>query len=266
MLLPTTNIRGVEVTRLVVGGNPISGFSHQGSDRTKAMLDYFTMENTKKLLRDCEAAGINTFFGRADNFVMRLLYEHRNEGGTIQWFAQSAPERKDTYQNLAQCRRFGANGMYIHGGEVGRLFEEGKPEEIKAMLARLQDFDCPVGIAAHDPQQIEYAEAQGWPVDFYMVCVYNVTSYHGKLGVEGDEMFIDAHRQPALDTCGKVAKPCFAYKILGAGRKHPRDSFPEVFAAIKPTDGVCVGMFPEDDPDIARTNAKLVRELTAARP
>jgi len=262
MLLPTISIRGVDITRLVVGGNPIAGFSHQGPDRTKAMMDYFTMENVKKLFRDCEAAGINTAFARADNFHMRAVYEHRNEGGTIQWFAQSAPERRDLYENLAQCKRFGADGMYLHGGEVGQRFEEGRPEQIGEDLKKLQDFDCPVGIAAHDPRQIEHAEEQDWPLDFYMVCVYNVTSYHGKLGVEGDERFLEAHRKPALEVCAKVSKPCFAYKILGAGRKHPRDSFPEVFSTLKPIDGVCVGMFPPDDPQIAKTNADLVRELT----
>ena len=35
------------------------------------------------------AAGITTFFGRGDNHVIRVLREYWNEGGKLQWVAQT---------------------------------------------------------------------------------------------------------------------------------------------------------------------------------
>ena len=87
-MLPATKIAGLTVTRLIIGGNPFSGFSHQGSERDEAMLNYSTTERLKETLRRAEAAGINTVIMRSDLYVHRILREYYNEGGTLQWIAQ----------------------------------------------------------------------------------------------------------------------------------------------------------------------------------
>ena len=46
----------------------------------------------------------------------------------------------------------------------------------------------------------------------------------------------------------QTKKPCFAFKILAAGRipdKGIEQAFRTAFESIKPTDGVYVGMFPQ---------------------
>ena len=265
MSLPTTDIKGLKVSRLVVGGNPVSGFSHAGPDRTKAMLDYFTCENTKKLLRDCEAAGINTCFFRADHHVMRVLREYWNEGGTIQWFAQTAPE-EDPYRNLEKAKRFGASAVYLHGGTIDTHFEKGEHDEVLKQLEHAKSLGMPAGVASPIPPNILEVESRGWEPDFYMVCLYNIPGYKGKLGVDQDEKFNESDRKIALDAIARVSRPCFAYKILAAGRADARASFEEVLAAIKPTDGVNVGMFPPDSKtgDIAAENAALFNEFAGA--
>ena len=93
MSLRTVSLGPVKVSKLAIGGNPFSGFSHQGPERDREMRLYYTTERIKAALRKAEAAGINTFFGRADNHVMRMLEEYREKGGTIQWMAQSASEQ-----------------------------------------------------------------------------------------------------------------------------------------------------------------------------
>ena len=100
MALPRIRIGSLEVSKLIVGGNPFSGISHQSVERNDEMADYYTTAKIKETLADCERCGINTFIGRADNHIARLIREYRNEGGAIQWIAQSAPERKDIVHNL----------------------------------------------------------------------------------------------------------------------------------------------------------------------
>jgi len=264
MSLPMLDIKGLKVSRMVVGGNPVSGFSHAGADRTKAMLDYFTTENIKKLLRDCEAAGVNTCFFRCDNHTVRLLREYWNEGGTIQWFAQTAPE-EDQIRNISKAKSFGASAVYLHGGNIDTLFEKGEHDEVRRHLDYIREVGLVAGCASHIPPNILEIEKRGWEPDFYMSCLYNIPGYKGKLGADQDEKFRHEDRRIALDVIAQVPRPCFAYKILGAGRVDAREAFEEVFAAIKPTDGVNVGMFPPDGKtgDIVAENVALVNEFGA---
>ena len=69
----------VEVARFVIGGNPFSGFSHQSRERSQEMVHYYTVARIKEALRKAEEAGINTFFGRTDRHVKRMLLEYWDE-------------------------------------------------------------------------------------------------------------------------------------------------------------------------------------------
>jgi hypothetical protein len=74
--IPQVSFGPQQVSRLIVGGNPISGGSHLSSEMNREMVDYFTAENVKRLLRNCESAGINTWQSLGDRHIMRLLHEH----------------------------------------------------------------------------------------------------------------------------------------------------------------------------------------------
>ena len=60
-LLPTVMIGSHRVTRLIVGSNPIYGYSHFNQQYDQHMREWFTDERIVKLLLDCEKAGINTW-------------------------------------------------------------------------------------------------------------------------------------------------------------------------------------------------------------
>src|SRR5208337_3991376 len=60
-LLPTVMLGSHRVTRLIVGSNPIYGYSHFNKQYDQHMLEWFTDERIVKLLLDCEKAGINTW-------------------------------------------------------------------------------------------------------------------------------------------------------------------------------------------------------------
>ena len=52
-LLPTIDLCGNTVTKLICGGNPLSGFSHFSGDLNRDMIEYYTMPNIQKLLDEC---------------------------------------------------------------------------------------------------------------------------------------------------------------------------------------------------------------------
>jgi len=79
--LPQVHFGKWKVSRLIVGGNPVSGNSHVSGQLSREMTDYFTAARVKQLLSSCEEAGINTWQSRGDRHIMRLLNEYRLEGG-----------------------------------------------------------------------------------------------------------------------------------------------------------------------------------------
>jgi hypothetical protein len=263
--LPSIRLGSLAVSRLVLGTNPISGFSHASAERSAQMLDYFTMENSKGLLRACEARGIDAVIGRVDSFMLRLLREHRGEGGRIQWIAQTAPEHRDPRRNIAMAVAGGAAAVYVHGGEVDRLFDEGQPDEIRRRLEWIREHGRPAGMAAHRPEELLHAQQYGFPVDFFLLCLYRLRGYRGRPQNEPGEVFDDRDRAAALAMLARLDRPCLVYKVLAAGRKSIDEGLADVAPVLRPGDGVVLGMFPPDATDIVGANVGAFLRWTAPR-
>ena len=60
-LLPTIQLGPHRVTRLLIGGNPIYGYSHFNRLLSDTMRVWHTPERVLELLRHCEKQGINTW-------------------------------------------------------------------------------------------------------------------------------------------------------------------------------------------------------------
>ena len=61
----------------------------------------------------------------------------------------------------------------------------------------------------------------------------------------------------------QTRKPCFAFKVLAAGRIQDggiEPAFRAAFSSIKPTDGILVGMFPRAKDEV-RENAEIVHRI-----
>ena len=244
------------VSRLMAGGNPISGFSHQSGDRDREMMDYFTAENVKKLWRECESLGIDAVVARTDAFIIRMLREFWNEGGKIKWIAQTADD--DSFKNIDLAVGAGASAVYIHGGVTDKIFSDGREKEFFAIVAHGKKRGVPTGIAAHDPLNHLRLREMEVPNDFHVVSLYNLRGYATNTRPDTDAAFHEQDRAAALDAARRIELPCILYKILGAGRKTIEDALTDIRPAIKPSDGVNIGMYPKDDPDMVRKNAEAV--------
>jgi len=255
--LTRVNIGRHEVTRLVVGGNPFSGFSHQSAERNKEMADYYTAERIKATLRACEECGINAFVGRGDRHIMRALNEYWNEGGRLKWIGQQAPEWVPIEKNIREIADHGAIGCYLHGGVVDHLFAEGKLDSAREYLALMKDLGMVPGMAAHNPQVPLYAEEHRLGAEFYLVCFYNLT-------LRGGDVYLPEDREAAVKTIQQIRKPCIAFKVLAAGRNNPEEAFTYAYRNIKPTDLVCVGVYTKHHPRQVQENVNLVQRLLKA--
>ena len=265
--LPQVRLGPHSVSRLIVGGNPVSGFSHFSGELSREMVDYFTAANVKGLLRACEAAGINTWQSRGDKHIMRLLHEYRLEGGRIQWIAQTASEFADIPRNIREIAALRPLGIYHHGAQTDRFWAAGKIEQAREMLKVIRQTGVQVGLGTHVPEVIDYAESKAWDLDFYMTCVYNLSRTREEaervavLRVES-ELFWDPDREKMLARVRQTSKPCLVFKVYGAGRKcgsatDMAEALGLVFRHAKPSDAAVIGMFPKRKEQV-RENCRLV--------
>ena len=256
MPLPTIALGPHQISRLTIGGNPFSGFSHQSPERDAEMLDYYTVERIKQTLFECEAAGINTCCLRTDAHIWRMLREYRNEGGKLQWIAQMGVGADGFEPNLNAAVANGAIAYYIHGGVTDSLYAEGALDRLGEMIDHIHDKGIPAGLAGHAPEAHLAVYEDGIPADFHVVSFYNCGSLHAGAG----EKFDPADPPKAVEAIRKIEKPCIGYKILGAGRRDAKEALEFAFANIKPTDAVNVGMFTKDNPKMVEENVAMAVE------
>ena len=267
--VPQVDFGRSKVSRLIVGGNPVSGNSHVSGQLSREMTDYFTAARVKQLLSDCEAAGINTWQSRGDRHIMRLLNEYRLDGGNIQWIAQTASEMADIPRNINTVADMKPIGIYHHGSQTDKFWMSGRIEEAREMLKVIRQTGCLVGLGTHIPEVVDYVESKGWDVDFYMTCLYNLSrtpreaSELARSPIQG-ELFWDPDREKMLARVRQTTRPCLIFKVYGAGRQC--GSVEQMLAALrvaavhaKPTDCFVIGMFPKYKEQV-RENCRLVSE------
>jgi len=273
-MLPTITLGNKQVSRLICGGNPISGISHFSSEMDWDMLRYFTMPRLQQMLEECSRQGINTVQTRGDRFTMRMYLEHRENGGQLQWIAQTASEFRDIFANIDEIARYQPIAIYNHGTHTDNAWHEGRIAEVRDYLKAIHDRGLPAGVGTHIPEVVEYMEEKGWEVDFYMACLYNLArGYKSAPAVERDayarEQYQETDPDRMTETIRQTPKPCLGFKIMAANRKcatqeSVKAAFQYAFANIKSTDAVVVGMFPKYSNQPAQ-NAGYVREILGVR-
>ena len=272
-MLPTVKLGGHEITRLIVGGNPMCGNSHYNEEMSRDMFDWYTTENAKRVLFECERQGINTMQNRGDVWVNRMVHEYRREGDTMQRIVQTASELRDLEGHVRQLADSNVIGIYHHGTRTDSMWLEGRIEEIRPLLGVIREAGVLVGVGTHIPDVIKYCEDEDWEVDFYMACFYNLSRRQREsnlmTGVTAAENpYDDRDREEMCQVIRQVEKPCLAFKILAANRRCEspetvREALAYAFASLKPTDACVVGVFPKYRNQVAE-NCQHVREILSA--
>jgi len=259
--MDTVQLGDLTVSRLILGGNTFSGFSHQTPELDQEMAAYFTAARIKQTMREAEELGINTFLGRADRHVRRTLIEYWGEGGRIQWFAQTAPEFSSLPGNVSGAVSTGAKAVYLHGGQMDFLYAQGQLKMVEDFVRQVRELGVAAGVAGHNPAVHVWAN-EHLELDFHMCCYYNPTPrdqnaehVHG-----AREVFDDKDRAAMVDVIGTLRAPAIHYKIFAAGRKDPRDAFAYAAKHLRPQDAVCIGVYPKHKPDMLAEDVRLFEE------
>lgn len=260
-LMPKIRIGNYEVSRLVLGANPIWGYSYQGKLMGKFMVDYFNDDNIVKLLHQSERAGINTFQTSFPKRFPNVWKRYLDEGGKMNLIILYAPgeitvKEAATYKPMA---------IVHHGGVTDNYWRNNKFQLVHDFVKEVKDTGILAGVSCHEPDVIDKITQEDWENDLFMACFYEMTrpadEWNKMLGFKPIlDVFSPNDPVRMCQSIRQTKKPCLGFKILAggwaAGRpEQTEQTFKFAFQNIKPSDGVIVGMLPVFDDQVSE-NAK----------
>ncbi len=248
MELPIVNIGKLPVTRLVIGGNPFSGFSHQSRERSAEMVAWYTDERIVETLFKAEAAGLSACVCRGDEHITRILKRYWAGGGRMRWIAQTDSHAETAVAGARYCLAHGASACFLHGGIVDNYIAHERYDEIIAFAQEVQSAGIPAGIAGHIPADFLWAE-RNLALDFYMVSYYNPSPrqdvpHHDP---EVAEQYLPEDRDERVATIRQLTRPVIHYKVLAAGRNDPAQALAYAAQHMRSNDLVCLGIYTGDN-------------------
>ena len=236
-------IGNLQISRLICGGNLISGFAHSREliYVSSLLKHYFTDDKIIETLRLSEENGINTALLRTDEDTVRILRRYwKEEGGKIQWIAQTYPKDDDLTSNIKMAIDNGAVGAFMQGGIGDSFYKMGRVDLLGEVVSFVKQNGLIAGVGSHLLDVPMAVEKEGIKPDFYMKTLNNV-DYHS------------ADPRKAIEFMKTVQTPWIAYKVLGAGVTIPRRGFKYAFRSG--ADFITVGMYDfqiKEDADIAK--------------
>jgi hypothetical protein len=255
--MPKIKLGGVPVSRLIMGGNPIGGYSHRGRMLSDIMKEWYTDDRILELLHHAEACGITTWQTGLGKELADVWLRYKREGGKMNLIVLTRLDDPETIKWLATVKPM----ALIHHGEVTDImWREGRIDTLIPQLEAVRNAGMKVAVSTHNPDCLRYMDKHQWDVDFFLTCFYEISKKqkHWKEDL-GWQPLHEVYPEPAPATMTAavrdVSKPCLGFKILAAGRVEKEEAIEQAykfaFDNIKQTDGVIVGMFPKFSDQIA---------------
>lgn len=268
--IPKMKFGNAEISRLVLGVNPLYGFAHYNNNFSRAMRDWYTPDRVCEVLHHANSFGINAFNYVNVERAPQDLARFQAEGGKMHLIIQVTA--KD--DPAALVRDLKPLALQRRGEEIDAAFRNGTMASEREWCKRARDLGVLVGVGTHKPEVIAMVEEQGWDVDFYSGCVYNRTRsteelrqlLNGHVPEMPGEVYVQSDPERMYKVMRQTSKTCFAFKILAAGRiadDAVAQAFRTAYASIKPHDGVYIGVFPRIKDEI-REDAEIVHGILTA--
>jgi len=250
--LPNGRIGNVKISRLIIGGNQFSGWSHSRDLKylRQLFLAYSSEEKIMDTLEACEEAGINAIITSASGYLNKY-WEQR--GGRIQWIAQVSPKTTDLTGGIKMAIDRGAVGAYVQGGVGDSFVKNGRVDLLGEAVEFTKQNGLIAGIGGHSIEVPMAVEKAGIDADFYMKTLHHGNYWSATPKEDRVEFNVDSGSlldhdniwsitpEKTIEFMKKVEKPWIAFKVLAAGAIHPREGFKYAFE--NGADFVCAGMF-----------------------
>jgi uncharacterized membrane protein YphA (DoxX/SURF4 family) len=250
--MPYGVIQDTAFSRLILGGNLLSGWAHSRdliyvSQLVKA---YHNKDKIFATLLLAEKCGINTLL--TNPILCTIIEEYwKRDIGKIQFISDCAgldydengarPTQYNEYlDRIKRAIDYGATACYIQGETADYYMKEGKSDAIGKALQLIRDRGVLVGIGAHHIETVQACVEAGFTPDFWMKTLHHHEYWSARHPEWHDNKYCFSPQQ-TIDYMEALEQPWIAFKTMAAGAIHPSEAFQYAFE--KGADFVCAGMY-----------------------
>ena len=275
-VLPKGKIGNLEITRMIMGCNLISGYAH-ARDLLYANTLFKAYNTDQKILETFhlgEMAGINASFITNPNFPVFHKYL-KLYGGKMQTICQTYLPDDNFFGDIDLAIANGTTMLYIQGGVADRYVREGKIKELASAIEYIKKKGYLAGCGGHALEVVKTCEREGIPIDFYVKTFHHDKYWSAHPESERIEFSVDVNKYldhnkihdnmfdlfpvQTAEYMKEIKKPWFAFKVLAGGAILPKDGFRYAFE--NGADFICVGMFDFQIVDDVNTACEILSEL-----
>jgi hypothetical protein len=257
--LPKGKLGNLEISRLVLGCNPMGGWAHSRDLDYVGQLckHWHTDQKMKETFAIAEKAGINTTNLVAEMYPVFNAYK-KETGSTMQSICQGMLNFSgDIHAPVKKVIDYGATAVYIQGWVTDLMAEKGRFDDLQKAIELIRKAGLPAGIGSHSVQSVIRTREKGIKPDFYYKTFHHdrYWSAHPRENRKEYEVvhdFLPGHNQfhdniwdlfpeQTVETFKNIDVPLFGFKIMAAGAIKPSDGVRYAFE--NGADFVCMGMF-----------------------
>ena len=274
--LPCGKIAGMSVSRLLLGGNLLTHFTHSRDLQYVYALaaHYNTEGKILDTLAAAEAHGINTLVIHTTEWTDAILRKYKRQGGRMQIImCPIAPvdDSMEAYKKQVQyIADMGVDALYLWGVRADELAAKGRSDLMKRAVDVVKEYNLPSGVGAHDINVVRVCEKDGVGADFYIKTFHH---HNYPTGPKPDEIngvvaeipgYWCSGPQEVIDVMKDVEKPWIAFKVMAAGAIPPANAFRYAFE--NGADHVLAGMFDFEIAQDAQIANEVLNAVTRTRP
>ncbi len=258
-----------EISRLIMGGNLIGGFTHARDliYISKLVKTYHTDEKVMQTLALGEKCGMNAIISNPAHG--RIFQKFKHEFRSNMKFISDCGIGNDFQKGIALSLASDFDALYCQGEITDRWtneqYDDGKGntvaqhmELIRQGLEEIRRHGKPAGIGAHKIEAIKVCVEHGLKPDFWVKTCHNYNYWSARSTVDKPENadYWKGKHQQGLDWhdnvfdfdpnetirfMGTLKEPWIAFKVLAAGAIHPKEGLN--YAYTNGADIVCMGMY-----------------------
>ena len=274
--LPKGRLGDLEISRMIMGCNLISGYAH-ARDLIYANTLFKAYNSNQKILETFhlgEMAGINATFITNPNFPIFNKYL-KMYNGKMRTICQTYLKPEDFYGDIDRAIDNGASTLYIQGGEADRYIRDGKVVQLASAIEYIKKKGFMAGVGGHALEVVRTVEREGIPVDYYVKTFHHDKYWSAHPESQRVEFSVDSKRysdhnmihdnmfdlfpEKTAQFMMGIQKPWIAFKVLAGGAIHPKEGFR--FAFENGADFICVGMFDFQIVDDVNTATGILSDI-----